>query len=82
MERARSVQQRLWEFQRHMRKMLLLVEGLLQADEVLELEAASTVLQKASAARLADSRFHIERYGHTRFWALYEEDALLGRHGI
>jgi hypothetical protein len=76
-ERARSVQHRLCEFQRHLRKMLPLVEGLLQADEVLELEAASMAFQQASAAGPAESRFRIERYGRTRFWALYEGEVLL-----
>jgi hypothetical protein len=71
------VQHRLYEFQRHLRKMLPLVEGLLQAEEVLELEAASQALQKVSAAGPAEARFHVERYGRTRFWALYEGDALL-----
>jgi hypothetical protein len=72
----RSVQHQLGEFQRHLRKMLPLVEGLLQADEVLELEAAAKVLQK-STAMPAEGQFQIERYGHTRFWALYEGEALL-----
>jgi len=63
LERARSVQRQLREFEGQLRKMLPLVEGLLQADEVLELEAASMVSQKAGAARPADRRFRIERYG-------------------
>jgi hypothetical protein len=75
-ERGRSVQQRLREFQRHLRKMVPMVEELLQTDEVLELEAASRTFRK-DAARPADSEFRIERYGRTRFWALYEGETLL-----
>jgi hypothetical protein len=59
-ERAWSVQHRLGEFQRHLRKMLPLVEGLLQAREVQEPEASYAADRKDRTAQPADSRYRIE----------------------
>jgi hypothetical protein len=76
-ERGRSVQQRLREFQGQLRKILPLVEGLLEGGEVREREAGYTASQEEYAARPADRRFRIEHYGKTPHFALYEDGELL-----
>jgi len=75
-ERGKSVQERLRALQGQLRKMLPLVEGLLQAGEVQEPEASYTVSQEEHAARPADSRYRIEPYGR-RNHALYDGETLV-----
>lgn len=55
-----------------LRKALRIAEALPQADTIKETAAAYR-----SQHQDADRRFHVERYGKTRFWGLYEGDALL-----
>ena len=70
-ERGKSVQHRLREFQGQLRKMLPLVEGLLEAGEVQEPEGSYTVFQGDHAPGPAESRYRIESYGR-RSHALYD----------
>jgi hypothetical protein len=75
-ERGKSAQQRLREFQGQLRKMLPLVEGLLEAGKIQEPEGAYTVSQGDHAARPAESRYRIEPYGR-RNHALYDGKELV-----
>jgi hypothetical protein len=75
-ERGKSVQQRLRKFQGQLRKMLPLVEGLLDAGEVQEPEAPYTASQGEHAARSVDSRYRIDPYGR-RNHALYDGKELV-----
>jgi hypothetical protein len=59
-ERGKSVQERLRSFQGQLRKMLPLVEGLLQAGGVHEPEALYAASQEEHAARPADSQYRID----------------------
>jgi hypothetical protein len=74
--RGKSVQEGLRAFQGQLRKMLPLVEGLLQAGEVQEPEASYTPSQPEHTARPAESRYRIDPYGR-RSHALYDGKALV-----
>jgi len=75
-ERSKSVQHRLREFQGQLRKMLPLVEGLLEAGEVQEPEGTYTISQGEHASGPAESRYRIEPYGR-RNHALYDGKELV-----
>jgi hypothetical protein len=75
-ERGKSVRQRLRALQGQLRKMLPLVEGLLQAGEVQESEASYTASQGERAARPAESPYRIEPYSR-RSHALYDGEDLV-----
>jgi hypothetical protein len=75
-ERGKSVQERLRALQGQLRKMLPLVEGLLEAGEVREPEASYRASQEEHAARPAESRYRIQRYGR-RNYALYDGEDLV-----
>jgi hypothetical protein len=75
-ERGKSAQQRLRAFRGQLRKMLPLVERLLEAGDVREREASYTASQEEHGARPADSRYRIEPYGR-RNHALYDGETLV-----
>jgi hypothetical protein len=75
-ERARSVQHRLREFQGQLRRMLPLVEGLIETGEVREPEASYTAGQEDSTVGPSDSRYRIGPYGR-RSHALYDGNELV-----
>jgi hypothetical protein len=73
--RGKNTQQRLQQFQGQLRKMLPLVERLLEAGEVQEPGSAYTSPRKEDTAASAEGAYRVEHYG-PRFWALYKEDEL------
>jgi hypothetical protein len=75
-EHGKSAQQRLREFQGQLRKMLPVVEGLLEAGAVQEPEGAYTVSQGEHTPGPAEIRYRIAPYGR-RNHALYDGEALV-----
>jgi hypothetical protein len=75
-ERGKRAQRRLQELQGQLRKMLPLVEGLLEAGEIQEPAVAYTIAQGEQAFKLAESRYRIEPYGR-RNHALYDGQDLV-----
>jgi hypothetical protein len=73
--RGKNTQQRLLQFQGQLRKILPLVERLLEAGEIQEPGSAYASSRKEEAGTPAHGEYRVEHYG-PRFWALYKGDRL------